>query len=307
MRPSGLFAVLILGLVGSTTLLTACGTTGSGSASRAAAEALSQSSAPASATMAETADASDSPDVGSGSSAATSDTGGVEHWNDFSASDTETATLTLHLTKRPLYGQLPANGRELAVSDATQLVYSLIYCSFGCSANFQRFNLPAVDGPLAFTTATTELSGALSWQITIVSENWIGGGFRSAYPNQVVFTGAQKDGSGDGTFTELGFSSVDLGEQVGPGIKSWLAPARWPVPSGPMIGELRLFRAGTALPSGWIVADGRAPAAKQEGLSFLLKSAGFVQGGAARTPMMPKVSGYIWAIAAEGNFPMFED
>jgi hypothetical protein len=326
---------LILGVVVSTALLTACGAAGSSNTSRAAAEASSQwpatasatmeesidatpspgaesSSASASATMEESIDATPSPGAESGISTATSDKLGMAGWDERApASVPETATLTLHVGKRQLTAQRLANGRELSMQDDRALpLYPWISCTFGCRTDGPRlwFNLPSADGPLAFTAPTTEVPGALSWQIMLSKYNWPAEGFESAYPNQVVFTGIQSDCSiCDTSFTERGFTRVALGDQVGSGIKSWLAPAKWPAPDSPMIGELRLFRAGTALPSGWIVSDGRALAAKDEGLSYLLKGAGFVQGDAARTPTMPKVTGYTWAIAAEGDYPDFDN
>jgi len=202
---------MILAVVVSTALLTACGSPGSASNSRAAAEASSLWSATASAPTVQSTEATPSPVDETGISPATADKSGIESWNERApAYEAETATLTLHVGGRELGEQRLANGGELNDRDDLALpLYACIFCAFGCRTDGPRlwFNLPSADGPLAFTAPTTDVPGALSWQIMLSKGNWPGEGFESAYPNQVVFTGIQSDGRfGDTTFTERGFT-----------------------------------------------------------------------------------------------------
>jgi microcystin-dependent protein len=220
------------------------------------------------------------------------------------ASDGELATLGMFPLTRALASWVFVRGQQLELDDDTAALFSLLGCTWGCTADNTAFTLPQADGPLSLLGKTNANTGPLLWQMVSSHESYPDGGPTSAYPNQVYFTAAQGDRRGFAKLTDDGFVRLDVGTQVGRGIEAWLAPSSWPLPTEPILSELRLFRTDTALPAGWLAADGRRIPGSR--LATILSDDGFAESGVANLPNLAAVGNYTWAIAEEGTYPFFE-
>jgi hypothetical protein len=308
---------LVLVTVAATMLVSACGSDGNRSASPASAEASSAASeqssdAPASAEASPAASGqpSDAPASAEASSAASAQSSEIlveAAQPPASGVDAEIGSLAMFPTSRPLLGWLRADGRTLTQSTgAKTALFAMITCNFGCSDSMKKFNIPNATGPLGALGNTAGSPGPLVWNIRLDYADYPGeDGPLTAYPNQVFFTGVPGERLGMANLKELGFTRLDLGDQVGPGISAWQVPSTWSSPSDPIVGETRLFLTGTALPPGWIPADGRALRSKSQ-LGGLLTSSGFVVKGEPRVPNLANVGNFSWAIARDGDYPIFD-
>jgi microcystin-dependent protein len=220
------------------------------------------------------------------------------------ASDGELATLGMFPLTRTLASWVFVRGQQLEVADDTAALFSLLGCTWGCAANNKAFTLPRADGPLSALGKTSSNTGSLIWQMVSSHGPYPDGGPTSAYPNQVYFTAAQGNRRGFAKLSDDGFVRLDVGTQVGRGIEAWLAPSSWPLPTEPILSELRLFRTDTALPAGWLTADGRRVTGSR--LATILLDDGFAANGVANLPDLAAVGNYTWAIADEGTYPFFE-
>ena len=220
--------------------------------------------------------------------------------------DAELGSLSMFATSREMLGWMPADGRSLKISGSALPLFAVIGCEFGCTDGTKFFKIPHATGPLSSLGQTSENPGPLKWKLGFVRDNFpTDEGPLAAYPNQVFFTAAHDWRQQLDSLADLGFTRLDLGEQIGPGITAWQVPSTWPSPIDPIVGEARLFLTGTTLPNGWIPADGRV-LPKNSQLGGLLNSSGFVRDGEVRAPKLQDVGKFSWAIAQVGVYPQFD-
>jgi len=134
-----------------------------------------------------------------------------------------------------------------------------------------------------------------------------------AFPGQVAFSasaGLPWNGSFRQKLADQGAVVNPAGAEVFTGCAAYDVPADHESPdAGCLVGELRLFKQTTDLPDGFIPADGRVlevwdTHAHTVLYSVITAAYGWVSSTQFRVPAVTAPDGYVWAIAAEGDYPV---
>lgn len=160
----------------------------------------------------------------------------------------------------------------------------------------RTFALPKVTGPWAGVRTGADGDGAcLAWSVA----TWGIFPYDSpppAYPGQLYFTAVQSRPFHDAMLEAGATVDASVSAFLGEGFTAYRIPDSWQERYvEPMLGELRLFTASTALPRPFVPADGRVVPDANRALQAALR--------ATQLPKVMAPDGYAWAIATDGLFP----